>query len=52
MAQKDLSLKVPCPTCEAKVGERCTLAAGGLRNESHGSRRLEAKEDFSQAARI
>ncbi len=38
------ALKVRCPTCGAKPGERCELSTGLPRTEPHRDRRLEACE--------
>ncbi len=38
------ALKVRCPTCGAKPGEKCELSTGLPRTEPHRDRRLEASE--------
>jgi hypothetical protein len=35
---------VPCPTCDAAIGEACTLHTGALRSEPHRDRKLSAAE--------
>jgi hypothetical protein len=42
--KNELAPEVPCPTCGAKPGKRCTTTIGLLRNGPHLNRRLEAKE--------
>jgi len=37
-------LRVPCPTCGAKRGEKCELNTGMPRTEPHRDRRLVAAE--------
>ncbi len=38
------ALAVRCPTCGAKVGEKCELSTGQPRTESHRDRRLTAAD--------
>ena len=39
---------VRCPTCGVAPGKRCILAAGGLRNEPHGTRKSLAAETMGK----
>jgi hypothetical protein len=41
---KNQSLTVPCPTCDAAPGEKCTLCTGKPRTKSHLDRRLLAAD--------
>src|SRR5246127_5867282 len=41
------ALKVRCPTCGAKPGEKCELSTGLPRTEPHRDRRLAALENKS-----
>ena len=43
LTHKQMS-SVRCPTCGVATGKRCILAAGGLRNEPHGTRKSLAAE--------
>jgi hypothetical protein len=43
-APKDTTLAVRCPTCGAKVGEKCELNTGQPRTSPHRDRRLAALE--------
>jgi hypothetical protein len=43
-AVKDPTLAVRCPTCGAKVGEKCELSTGQPRTSPHRDRRLAASE--------
>jgi hypothetical protein len=56
MKSRNLSLEqtlsVPCPTCSAQIGERCELAAGGVRVEPHRDRKLAAADAFDKKASI
>jgi len=38
------TLSVRCPTCGAKVGEKCELSTGQHRTEPHRDRRLIASD--------
>jgi endogenous inhibitor of DNA gyrase (YacG/DUF329 family) len=42
---KDPTLEVRCPTCGAKVGEKCELSTGQPRTSPHRDRRLAALEE-------
>jgi hypothetical protein len=42
--KNELAPEVPCPTCGAKPGERCTTTTGLPRNGPHLNRRLVVKE--------
>lgn len=44
---REQALTVRCPTCGAKVGEKCELSTGLPRTESHRDRRLLAPEKDS-----
>jgi len=37
-------LSIRCPTCGAKVGEKCELNTGQPRTEPHRDRRIEATQ--------
>ena len=50
MKRRDLTPKqlnsIPCPTCGVSAGQRCLLAAGGMRVAPHVDRQLAAAEDI------
>lgn len=41
---KKQALSVRCPTCGAKIGEKCELSTGQPRTDPHRDRRLAASE--------
>jgi hypothetical protein len=41
---KDPTLAIRCPTCGAKVGEKCELSTGQPRTSPHRDRRLATVE--------
>jgi len=42
--KKEQALKVRCPTCGAKPGEKCELSTGLPRTDPHRNRRLVGLE--------
>jgi hypothetical protein len=48
----DPSLKVACPMCGARRGERCKLHSGGPRFESHRDRIDVAKDHRIKIVRL
>jgi hypothetical protein len=48
--KKDEALTVRCPTCGARLGEKCELSTGLLRTEPHRDRRLAAMDKDKDAS--
>jgi predicted amidophosphoribosyltransferase len=51
-SKNEQALTVRCPTCGAKVGEKCELSTGLLRTEPHRDRRLASAEKRPPLGRL